>query len=315
MSVHDLAQINSTALRQHGNFTLAQADEAGVPQRLVRAAVAEGLLRCPHPKVRRFAATPVSELSAIWASHLQVGPASTVSHEAALWLHGVDRVPFVVAVTIPAGVTHVHRGIRVHRLNDMVDEHRATVDGIPTTTIERAVVDVASVFSRKRLEFIVDWLTVTERLTTVGRLARTFRQVNRRGRSQIDALAQVIASRSPHEPAPRSSLERRFDGLLQSSGLPIPLHEYPLPGSGAVHGLVDRCWPEVKLIVEIDGRAWHAREAAMAKDRARDRAAAAAGFLVVRFLDVEVRECPELVVADIVAIYQQRARAIPLAAY
>jgi hypothetical protein len=230
-------------------------------------------------------------------------------------LHGVDRVPFVVAITIPAGVTHVHRGIRVHRLNDMVDEHRATVDGIPTTTVERAVVDVASVFSRKRLEFIVDWLTVTERLTTVGRLARTFRQVNRRGRSQIDALAQVIASRSPHEPAPRSSLERRFDGLLQSSGLPIPLHEYPLPGSGAVHGLVDRCWPEVKLIVEIDGRAWHAREAAMAKDRARDRAAAAAGFLVVRFLDVEVRECPELVVADIVAIYQQRARAIPLAAY
>ncbi|MFM7065026.1 MAG: DUF559 domain-containing protein, partial [Actinomycetes bacterium] len=282
MSARDLALINDIALRQQGNFTLAQADEVGVSLRVIRGAVSDGLLRCPQPKVRRFAADPLSELAAIWAAHLQVGPRSSVSHESALMLHGVERVPFALAVTVPAGVTHVHRDIRVHRLNDLVDEHRTTVDGLPTTTVERAVVDVASVFSRKRLEFVVDQLTITTRVTTVGRIARAYRQVNRRGRTNIATLAQVLDSRSTHGPAPRSGVERRFDELIRASGLPAPVHEFPLPGVGAINGLVDRCWPEVKLIVEIDGRSWHAREEAMARDRARDRAAAAAGYLVLR---------------------------------
>jgi very-short-patch-repair endonuclease len=71
-------------------------------------------------------------------------------------------------------------------------------------------------------------------------------------------------------------------------------------------GFVDRCWPEAKLILEIDGRRWHARERDMAKDRARDREAARLGWQTVRVLDEEVGDCLGAVVDDMVTIYAER---------
>jgi len=89
----------------------------------------------------------------------------------------------------------------------------------------------------------------------------------------------------------------------------MPEREYPLPGllgRDAV-GFVDRAWPGVKLIVEIDGRRWHAREVDMAKDRRRDRQAAAAGWQTLRILGEEVLDASVAVVDEIVAVYEQRA--------
>jgi very-short-patch-repair endonuclease len=71
-------------------------------------------------------------------------------------------------------------------------------------------------------------------------------------------------------------------------------------------GLVDRAWPEVKLLLEVDGRVWHSREQAMARDRARDRAAAAAGWQTLRVLEDEVAEVPHLVRSEVVSAYQVR---------
>jgi hypothetical protein len=110
---------------------------------------------------------------------------------------------------------------------------------------------------------------------------------------------------------PRSLLERSADELLALTGLPPAEREYPLPSllaerGAAPEGFVDRAWPEVKLIVEIDGRPWHARERAMARDRHRDRRAAAAGWQTLRILDEEVDDVPDEVAADIVDAYTAR---------
>ena len=99
-----------------------------------------------------------------------------------------------------------------------------------------------------------------------------------------------------------------MDELIASAGLPLPVKEYPLPGWELGVGFVDRAWPEVKLILEVDGRSWHSREQSMALDRARDRAAAASGWLVVRVLADEVRDVPDRVLADLVAAYEARRR-------
>jgi very-short-patch-repair endonuclease len=44
----------------------------------------------------------------------------------------------------------------------------------------------------------------------------------------------------------------------------------------------DCVWPGQRLIVEVDGRAWHDTAAAFERDRRRDRRCAAAGWRVVR---------------------------------
>ncbi|MFM7064861.1 MAG: type IV toxin-antitoxin system AbiEi family antitoxin domain-containing protein [Actinomycetes bacterium] len=306
MSTLDLHAVVPLAQAQGGAFTLAQAERAGISPRTVLHSARAGLVEQVHPGVYRFPGAPVGRIGSLWAAHLYLPAGARLSHESALVLHGVRNVPVELAATLgPDGNQRV-RGVRVHRLCDLGDEHCATVRGLPTTTLDRALVDVASVVSKVRLGHLVDQVTITDRSTSVGRIARTLRQVNRRGRKNITNLVDVLNERSPGEPAPRSSLEQRFDALIAASGLPAPRREHPVTGADGHVGLVDRFWPEADLVGEVDGRVWHSREAAMAKDRARDRAAAAQGLIVLRFLDQELDDCPELVVADLVATYRRR---------
>ncbi len=196
----------------------------------------------------------------------------------------------------------------VHRVGDLLPQHLDTKHGVPTTTVERAVVDSTSSCSPARLAHILDHLTITTRQTSVGAIGRTLRQVNRRGRVNIGILPVALDERRPHEPAPRSKLERRVDDLLVLTALPTPEREHPLPSNDGYRGFVDRAWPEVKLILEVDGRTWHARERTMASDRARDRRAAKAGWQTIRVLDEELDSCADAVIDDVVGSYEVRTR-------
>jgi hypothetical protein len=297
--------LTELAATQDGVFSVEQAAEVGVDRRRLRRAEEAGLLVRLHPRVHSFAGSAPTQRSGIRAATLQVA-GSRASHESALTLHHVPSMPFEVAVSVGFGAAHQHGGIRVHRYRRLPDEHCLSIGGIPTTTLERAVVDVASVFHRARLEYLVDQLTITSRRTSVGAIGRALRQVDRRGRVRIGTLGRILDARRPSEPAPRSRLERRVDELLATAPLPRPVHEHPLPSQSELAGFVDRAWVEAMLILEIDGRTWHAREASMAKDRARDRAAASAGWQTIRVLDEEVADCPTQVVDDVVAAYTMR---------
>jgi hypothetical protein len=167
-------------------------------------------------------------------------------------------------------------------------------------------VDVASVFSKVRLADLVDRVTITERRCALSQIARVYCQINRRGRRNIQNLAEVLDDRTSRNPTPRSVLERRVDGLIDVAGMPEPRKEMPVPNPGGLAGRVDRAWPAVKLILEIDGRPWHSRERSMRNDRERDRLAGLAGWQTVRVLDEEVRDHPSLVARDLLGIYEVR---------
>ena len=254
----------------------------------------------------------MTDRATTWAAVLQVN-GSFASHESALRLHGVERIPVAPVVSIVRGGNHRHPGIRVHRFDDVMREHLTTVDGLPTTTIERALVDATSVFTGARLGHLLDELTIRRRVTTVGAIGRTLRQVNRRGRLHIGRLPLLLDARRPAEPTPRSALERAMRGLIAASGLPAPSYEYPLPSDRDDRGFVDAAWPEARLILEIDGRSWHARERDMAKDRARDRLAARRGWQTLRVLDEEVDACPDAVIADLEVTHRTRRLQLRLA--
>jgi hypothetical protein len=306
MDREPLAVLTELARAQHGVFGREQALVAGVDRGRLFRATRSGLLVRVHPSVYRFAAVPDGWRSRVWAAYLQAGPDAVVSHESALRLRGVDGVAFRVAVTVPPGRRAAHEGIRVHRFGDLVAEHWDLLDGLPVTSLERTVVDMASELGRRRLDWLLDRLTITERRTTVGAVARVLRQVERRGRRRIAVLGALLDARRPAEPSPRSRVERRIDELLAGSGLPSPAKEYPLPGWPPGSGFVDRAWPEARLILEVDGRSWHAREASMARDRARDRAAAAEGWQTIRVLDAEVADIPDAVLRDVVRVHVSR---------
>jgi hypothetical protein len=301
----DLRNLAVHAGNHHGVVSAHVAAAMGLDRRQLRRAEASGIIEFVHPDVLRFRGTVITPHLRVAAAVAQV-PGCTASHESALWLHGVPRMPFVVAVTTSPTGCSSRWGIRIHRAGDLCAEHVTCIDGIRVTTLPRTVVDLASVFSRARLAHLIDHLTIVERRTSVAAIARVLQQVNRRGRPGIGVLRPLLDARSPGTVAPRSLLERRVDRFIGSSPvLPTPIAEHPLPADDLT-GRVDRAWPDARLILEIDGRAWHAREQSMAKDRARDRAAAAAGWLTLRVLDAEVAADPDAVLRDIEAAYRSR---------
>jgi len=59
---------------------------------------------------------------------------------------------------------------------------------------------------------------------------------------------------------------------------------------------------EGSLVVELDGRAYHADERAFAEDRRRDRKLAALGYTVLRFTYDDVVKHPERMLAEVLAV-------------
>lgn len=300
-----LVDVARLAATQHGVVSLAQAEALGVERRVMARAVSAGLAERIHPQVVAFEGSPASPLRDIHAAVLQV-PNAAASHESSMIARGLDRIPFEVAVVGPKGSPNHYPGIRVHRFADLLDHHIEFIDGIRCTTIERTIVDLGSRFSGPRLHLLLDRVVIQERLTTVAAISRTLREVHHQGRRRIGTLTRLIDQRRPSDPTPRSTLETHADALVEASELPTPLKELPLP-SLSITGTVDRAWVEAKLIFEIDGRTWHAREQAMAKDRARDRAAAAEGWQVCRVLDEEL-DGPgtQMVMDELLVIYRRR---------
>ncbi len=300
-----LSAVARLAASQHGVVSLAQATELGVDRRAISRVVAAGVAERLHPQVVAFEGSPATSLRTIHAAVLQV-PASIASHESSLVARGIEGIPFEVAVVVPTGSPNHYSGIRVHRFGDLLDHHIEDVEGIPCTTIPRTVVDLGSQFSAPRLDDLLDRLVINERRTSFAAISKALREVHHQGRRRISVLSTLLERRRPSGPTPRSTLELKADRVIDASELPTPIREFPLPAL-AISGTVDRTWVDVRLIFEIDGRSWHARELAMAKDRARDRAAAAQGWQVSRVLDEELDGAgAEAVIEELVAIYHRR---------
>jgi len=269
--------------------------------------------RNPHldrAQIERFLRDYLGVRQILWLGDGIVGDHAVGSHEAMLCARGIERVQFEPVVSVPPLANQRHAGIRVHRLGDLRGDMIEYVDGLPLTTVARGVIDVSSTFRRNRLDQLIDQLTITERVTTLGAVERTLRRSNRRGRRGIRVLQELLDARG--EIAPRSRSEKLADELLARSDLPPPVHEYPHPGWTLGDAFVDRAWADAMLIVEIDGRSWHQRDRDMQKDRARDRSAGLVGWFTARFLHSEVRDEPDAFIADVVGIYEQRRSQLAL---
>lgn len=199
---------------------------------------------------------------------------SVVSHSSAAALFGLDRagplrIPIHVTV---AGADPRRPGIRFHRVAALSQAEVTIVDGIPVTTPARTLLDLASVMSSRDLErALTDALG--RRLATHNELIGLVdRHPRRRGASLLRSL---LGSDCPS--LLRSETERLFRSLVREAGLPEPEANAKI---GEVE--VDFLWSQHRLVVEVDGAAYHATSDRFETDRRRDRALVAAGCRVIR---------------------------------
>jgi very-short-patch-repair endonuclease len=180
-------------------------------------------------------------------------------------------------------------GIRRHRVSDLDPADVATRRGVRVTSPARTVLDNAR---DPDLEELIGAAFAKGRVTRRQIEQAIARCPTRRGvRRLIRLLNQDGGPRRT-----RSWAERRLLGLVRQAGLPVPLTNVML------HGFqVDALWPELRLVVEVDGERFHGDRRSFEDDRARDAALIAAGYVVIRFTARQLDESPLVVIGQLSA--------------
>lgn len=299
----------STASAQAGAIARRQLLAAGVSSSGVDRRLQSGALWRLHPGVYAIAGSPDTVARRRWAALLAVGPTGVLSFDSAARVHRLTAVAAngPVVLTVPHSGSQSLEGVVVHQISDLSPADVAEHDGLPVTSVPRTIVDLAVTWRRGRLRLALDDAVAAKR-TTDAEVGACLRSVARRGKPGVRLLTSLLDERGPGEAPPASVLERDFFALIARSPLPTPRRQHPLPRTDGVQGLVDAAWPEVKLIVEVDGRRWHQRIQDMKRDRDRDLHAAAEGWQVVRPMHEHIVGAPEETMRELVGVYEMRRR-------
>ncbi|NDL58592.1 type IV toxin-antitoxin system AbiEi family antitoxin domain-containing protein [Phytoactinopolyspora mesophila] len=100
----------------------------------------------------------------------------------------------------------------------------------------------------------------------------------------------------------RSAPECELRDLIAGSAvLPSPRWNQPLPGVRGIYP--DACWPEARLVVEVDSRAFHGFGDAPERTERRRARFASLGWTVLPVAPRRIREEPSNVLAEIEAAY------------
>ena len=138
-------------------------------------------------------------LAACWAGGLR----AVASHRsaAALWeLPGQSKL--VAEITCPRWRRAQHPGLTVHETTAFSPRDVTEVDGIPVTTVERTIFDLAAVRSRFTVDLAID-TALRHKLTTLDELFAVVRRVGKRGRKGTKMLRGLLAERDSNYVADR----------------------------------------------------------------------------------------------------------------
>ncbi|MGH7575849.1 MAG: DUF559 domain-containing protein [Longimicrobiales bacterium] len=276
------------AARQHGVVARAQLLRAGVAADVVDYRLRTGRLRSIYRAVYVAGPLPLPNAREM-AAVLACGNGAAVSHRSAasLWqlLPRGDEAS-VVEVAVKSGRAGNRPGIRVHRLRTLRKDEVTTQDRIPVTTPARTLYDLGGVTTPRALERALAE-AMARRVTTRSRMLSVL-DCHPKGRG-VSALRALLESR-PGPALTRSEAEERFLALVRKARLREPEVNVMAQGNN-----VDFYWRVDRLVVEIDGRAYHSSPQAFERDHQRDATLVAAGLRVMRVTWRQIVDEPEAV--------------------
>ena len=234
------------------------------------------------------------------AAVMACGADALLSHFSAAALPNIirweDRYPDVLVLGESAPQ---HPRINGHRTSYLPPEHLTTWRGIPMTTAERTLLDLAGVLSEDRLRRAIRQSQFLG-LTTLGSLVGVLNGPGpKRGRK---TLAKVIATGA----APtQSELEDAVLDLILRGGFTHPAVNAPLYLAGR-RIVPDFRWPGQRLAIEADGR-HHDDPLERVADRERQRILEAHGDRVLRVTWEQAVASPQATLRRIAAAGAPRA--------
>jgi very-short-patch-repair endonuclease len=269
--------IGEIADRQEGFIARWQLFDLGLTRAQIDNAVARGRLIVVHRGVYAVGHSSMSPFGRYMAAVLAVGKGAFVSHHsaAALWSLAADRGGDVEVSLVGRDAGRTRAGIHVHivtRLDPRDTTHR---HNIPIVSPARALLDITPDLGARDLERAFDG-ALKGGIVSRDAVARTAaRARGHPGASRLAALARdELRAPADTESDPEEDLRR----LIDAGGLPQPEYNVQL---GPYR--VDALWRAHRLVVEVDGYAFHSTHRSFESDHERDLTLGEAGFIVMRF--------------------------------
>ena len=268
---------------QWNRVSLAQMQALGYTRREVNDRVLAGRLRAVHQGV--FAGRPfLDDPRGRWMAATLTAPGTCLSHASSAALHGFwDRWRQVETVTRPgSGGPRRLDGLFVYRSLTLAG-NTMTVDGIPTTTPERAIIETAPYVDDPGLARAVREAMRTGRTNAADLLRAVDKHARRRGTRRVLRASARYAG-LPVSKA-RSGAEVRALMVLRDACRLVPLLNEKVAGEEA-----DLIWPDERLIIEIDGGPFHQD---VGEDARKEAVWRAAGWCVRRLPSGDVYDAPQ----------------------
>ncbi len=248
--------------------------ELGISRSAIAWAVERGRLERMFERAYRFHEATNDVHQQALAATLLAGDGSALSHQTAGALFRLAGIGPATSSRIHLSVPHrrtlslpphfiVHRPIHPFLL---FRQH-----GLPTTSITRTLIDLASVLDEEALEIALD--DAHHRFKVLGdRLEATLNRLDPRYPG-LGALRELVRARRGRRTD--SPLEVRVWRVLRKAGLDPARVQFEVFADGEYVMRIDFAWPEHKVALHVDSYRWHARRAAFDADaRQRTRLAA-----------------------------------------
>lgn len=285
----DLSVLMEFAARHHGLFRYEDAVMAHVTRNALDRLRDQGVVRLVGNGVYAVVGAPDTWRRQLLAATWRAGSMAWASHRSAAALWGLSPGRGV-EVLVPMGTGARPFGVHVHKSRSLTGPDVDQRDGIPVTSIERTIIDLAAVVPMGRLARSLDHAVECE-LTNAERILRRLRVMPTKGRTGVSVLRILLAERTDLDPGDFNPFERMTAGLLRRSDLPEPVRQHRLDLHGSRYYL-DFAFPEFKVAIECDGMLGHRSATSQAYDLARQNAILADGWKLRRFAWSAVRLQP-----------------------
>lgn len=181
---------------------------------------------------------------------------------------------------------------KVHRWGVDTDK-LVLLDGLRATAPLWTAVDVARTEPLDQSLVLLDSLLRDGVLDADALAAAVSEDVGRPGHLRAARAVRLADARRASPP------ESVFRALVEQAGLPAPVDQFEVMVGDRSVARADFAWPKQRLIVEIDGYAYHSAVGAFRKDRQRQNALVLGGWRVLRFTATDVLTQPTKVIAEV----------------
>ncbi len=261
---HELAKIGQ---EQHGVVTRRQAESCGLAPSTVTDQMKAGGLRRVGRGVAALPGAGVTPHAAILAAALSVGHQALAARWTALWLWGLlRRPPSTVHLIVPYArwAAESTERVTITRSRTLVLEDRDLAQGIAVTSVPRTLADMAGHVATPFLRgLVID--AVQRRLVTLGEVRD--RATLMRNSAGLGRLRRICFELDVQHCD--SVLEHDCRRRLRATSLPKP---HPRPYEIVTHRgrrVIDVPWPDLRVGIECNGRAFHSDREALDKDGVR----------------------------------------------